>query len=52
MSKGPATYAICQADFHLCLLTLFKQTWDQPALKVAREASEMDMQLAEIFMAN
>ena len=39
-----------QAFAFVC--SVFKQTWDQLALKVAREAAEIDIQLAEIFMVN
>lgn len=52
VSEGLTAYALRQADLHLRLLISFKNRWDQPAVKVANEAAEIDMHLADSFVAN
>lgn len=52
VSAGLGAYAVRQAAFYLRVLTSFKQTWDQPRVKAAREAAGVDSQLADTFMAH
>ena len=51
VSGGSQAYALHQADFHLHLLVSFKKTWDQPTIKAARVAVQVDVPLGETFIA-
>lgn len=52
VSEGLQAYALRQADFLLHLLLSFTKTWEQPKVKAARAAAQVDIRLGETFIAN
>lgn len=50
--EGLHAYVLRQADLHSRLLTSFQKTWEQNKVQAAREAADIDLHLAETFVAN